>query len=742
MHAIAPPSSPRVAVALGALGRHPLRRLAGWSIRHRWLAVAAWLVLVAAAVFGGGMAGTRMLTDGEAGAGQSGRADRALERAAFPADLTERVLIRAADGGRLAPADVDAAVGALRAAFAGVPAVAAVGDVVPSADGRAAMLPVALDTDGATGLAAEELGAERVASVLAATAGVAAARPGLVIGQVGDASVARAVDGQVSDDFARAELLSLPVTLGILLLAFGALLAAGVPLLLAVSAVGGALGLTALVSHVVPVSEAVSSVVLLIGMAVGVDYSLFYVRRTREERAAGADPRRALEIAAATSGRAVVVSGLAVVVAMAGLLLSGNAVFSSMAVGTILVVAVAVAGSLTVLPAVLSLLGDRIDRPRIPLLHRLSRPGRAPRLWPAVMRVVLARPRASLALAAAALALLALPALGMRLGQTGSDSLPRSIPALVTYDALTEAFPQAGFAHTVVVWSDAPLDRGALDRAAARLVRDAGATGAFADLGDATPRIATDARAAVIDLPYEGDFTAPEAERSLDLLRDDLAPRLAAALPGAEVGVTGMAAGGRDFTEVMRGRLPLVIGFVLAVTLLVLVAAFRSLVVAVTAVLLNLLSVGAAYGLLVLVFQHGFGAGLIGAPETGYVVDWLPLFLFVVLFGLSMDYHVFVVSRIREAHDAGAPTRLAVACGVTASAGVVTSAAVVMVGVFSIFATLSLLEFKQLGVGLAAAILIDATVVRAVLLPAAMTVLGHRNWWLPARLARLLPAVH
>ncbi|MFN8121350.1 MAG: MMPL family transporter [Thermoleophilia bacterium] len=741
MTATAPPARPPAPPPHEA-GHHPLRRLAAWSIRHRVLAIVLWVALVAAAVVGGGMAGTRMLTEGEAGSGQSGRADRALERSAFPSDLTERVLIREPGGGVLPPQRARAAAAQLRAAYAGMPEVASVGGLAFSADGRAAMLPVALDTDGATGDAADTLGGERVQAVLDATGRVARANPDLRIGQVGDASVTRAVDDTISSDFSRAELLSLPVTLGILLLAFGALFAAGVPVLLALSAVAGALGLTAIVSQVLPVSDAVNSVVLLIGMAVGVDYSLFYVRRAREERARGASARGALDVAAATSGRAVVVSGLAVVVAMAGLLLSGNAVFSSMAVGTILVVAVAVTGSLTVLPAVLSLIGDRIDRPRIPLLHRLSRPGRRQRFWPAVMRVVLARPRASLAVAAGALALLAAPALGMTLGETGADSLPRSIPELQTYDAVTAAFPQTGFAHTVVLWSDTPMDRGALETAASRLRREAAASGRFAGAGDARLRIAPDARTAVMDLPYEGDFTAPAAGDALDLLRDDLVPRMAAAVPGARYGVSGETAGSRDFTDVMRGRLPLVIGFVLAVTFLVLVAAFRSVVVAATAVLLNLLSVGAAYGLLVLVFQHGFGAGLIGAPQTGFIVDWLPLFLFVVLFGLSMDYHVFVVSRIREAHDAGVPTRLAVARGVTSSAGVVTSAAVVMVGVFAIFGTLSLLEFKQLGVGLAAAILIDATVVRAVLLPSAMAVLGRRNWWMPARLARLLPAAH
>ena len=718
-------------------------RLAHWSIRHRWKAVLLWLLLVALAVVGGGAAGTRLLTDAEVGAGQSGRADRQLEQAGYPADVTERVLVQAPVGQHLSAADAGQVASELRHRFSGMPEVGRVGRLVRSGDGRSVLLTVVLDVDGATGTAAEDVADTRVAAVQRATATVARAHPDLRFAEVGDASINRAINGVVGEDFTRAETLSLPVTLGILLLTFGALFAAGVPLLLALSAVATAIGLAALVSHLFPVSDTLSSVILLIGMAVGVDYSLFYVRRSREERAAGAARRQAIDVAAATSGRAVVVSGIAVVVAMAGLLLSGNAVFSSMAIGTMLVVAVAVLGSLTVLPALLSLLGDKVDRPRIPLVHRLRRHG-AGRFWPAVMRVVLAKPMVSVVVAGAALLALAAPAVGMRLGESGADSLPRSIPELRTYDAMTAAFPDTGFAHTVVMWSGTtrPLDRTAVRGAVADLVRAADRSGRFADLRGAAVDFAPDGRTARVDLAMEGDFNSDQATRGLDYLRTELLPTVERRLPGAEVAVTGDTAGSVDFTATLRSHLPLVFGFVLMVTFLVLVLAFRSVVVAGTAVVLNLLSVGAAYGLMVLVFQHGVGAGLLGAQESGFVVDWVPLFLFVILFGLSMDYHVFVVSRIREAHALGAPTRLAVAQGVTRSAGVVTSAAAVMIGVFSIFATLSLIEFKQMGVGLAAAVLIDATIVRAVLLPAAMALLGSRNWWLPRWLDRRLPAGH
>jgi RND superfamily putative drug exporter len=716
-------------------------RLARWSTRHRWKALIIWVLLVAAAIVGGGAAGTRTLTHGETGAGESGRADRAVERAGYPANLTERVLIQTPKGKALTAQESASVATELRRRLTALPEVTSVGSLVRANDGRSAMLPVVLDVDGATGAAARNIADRRIEAVLGATAAVARVHPQLNVAQVGTASLNHAISDTVGNDFQRAETLSLPISLGILLLTFGALFAAGVPVLLALSAVGTSIGLAGLVSHVLPVSDSLNSVILLIGMAVGVDYSLFYVRRTREERARGATRREAIDIAAATSGRAVVVSGVAVIVAMAGLLLSGNVVFSSMAVGTMLVVAVAVLGSLTVLPAVLSLLGDLVDRPRIPLLHRLRSRG-AGRFWPAVMRVVLAKPLVSLLLAGTAMATLALPALGMRLGEAGADSLPRSIPVMRTYDAMTAAFPQSGFAHTVVVWSDTnkPLDKAAVRTGVAAMVSDANHTGRFADLGDARVDFAPDGRTAQVDLAMTGDFNTDRSKQSLALLRDHLAPALHNRLPGTEVAVTGDTAGSVDFTSTLRAHLLLVIGFVLSVTFLVLVLAFRSLVVAATAVVLNLLSVGAAYGLLVLIFQHGFAVDLLGAQKTGYIVDWLPLFLFVILFGLSMDYHVFVVSRIREAHALGEPTRAAVARGVIASAGVVTSAAAVMVGVFSIFGTLSLVEFKQMGVGLAAAVLIDATIVRAVLLPAAMTLLGRRNWWLPDWLDRRLPA--
>jgi RND superfamily putative drug exporter len=594
--------------------------------------------------------------------------------------------------------------------------------------------------DDAERLDAARPAAEGVARAVAATA---AQEPGLRVQQVGEVTLGDAVDEIYSDDLRQAEYLSLPVSLLILVVAFGALIAAGVPLLLALSAVAAAMGLSTLASYLVPQTEVTASVILLVGMAVGVDYSLFYVRREREERERGAGTYDALRTAAATSGRAVVVSGVTVVIAMAGMFLAGDATFASLAVGTILVVTVSVVGSVTVLPALLALLGRWVDRPRVPLLWRLqhrSAGGGAGRFWPAVLRPVLARPALALVLGTAALLALAAPALGMRLSDPGLDDLPRSVPELRVQDDLRAAFPAEGAAHTVAVWSrdGSELDREEVDAAVAELQRRTAGDARFATGGE-PPVAEYDAEGDVarvdVPLPYRDDDE--RAEATLELLREDVVPATLGAVAGADAAVTGGTAWTVDFRALIDERMPYVVGFVLALTVLVLVLSFRSLTVALTAAALNLLSVAAAYGVVVLVFQGEWAEGLLDFQSNGAVVTWLPLFLFVILFGLSMDYHVFVVSRIREGVRAGMSTRDAVAHGITRSAGVVTSAAAVMVAVFAIFATLTALDFKQLGVGLAAAILIDATLVRAVLLPSAMALLGERNWWLPRPLHRL-----
>jgi putative drug exporter of the RND superfamily len=698
-----------------------------------------WIAFVAAAVVGGGSITAQESDDADETIGASAAADSALSDADFGDVPTESVLIQNAAGGPLDVATSAAAVTELRDRVAATSGVADALEPVPSADGTSLLVQVVLEEGSGT---EEERAAaidEAALAVKDVVGDVATDYPELRIGQVGDSTIGAALDQVYEDDFAKAELISIPVTLIILLVVFGALIAAGVPILLALSSVGAAVGLSALASYLVPTNDLLSSVVLLVGMAVGVDYSLFYIRRDREERARGDSVDHAIAVTAATSGRAVVVSGLTVMVAMAGMFLAGFSIFSAFAMGTILVVAVAVLGSVTVLPALLSILGRWVDRPRIPLLWRLQRRSGGSRLWPAVLRPALRRPGIALILGVTALAALAVPALGMTLSNPGMDDMPASIPEVQTYQRISDAYPSEGTSHTVAVWSEdgTDLDSEAVDAAVAQL----------AERTTADPYFATEGMAPVVDyansgdvarfsVPVSADAGDPQGRSSLEALRD-IVPETVGSLPGVDAGVTGEIAWDIDFRDAIWDRLPLVIGFVLLLTIVVLVISFRSLTIALTAAALNLLSVAAAYGLLVLVFQNSWAEGLLDFTSSGAVVTWLPLFLFVILFGLSMDYHVFVVSRINEGRKLGMSTREAIAHGITSSAGVVTSAALVMVAVFSIFATLSALEFKQMGVGLAAAILIDATLVRAVLLPAAMSLLGERNWWLPRPLRRL-----
>jgi uncharacterized membrane protein YdfJ with MMPL/SSD domain len=472
-----------------------------------------------------------------------------------------------------------------------------------------------------------------------------------------------------------------------------------------------------------------SAVVLLIGLAVGVDYSMFYLRREREERAAGRSQRAAVEAAAATSGRSVLVSGLVVMTAMAGMFLTGDQTFASIAMATIAVVAIAVLGSLTVLPALLCRLGDNVDRLRVPLVHRLRRDDGQGRFWGAIVDRVMRRPAWSAALAGGLLVALAIPAFQLSMASPSPDTYPESIPAVETYIRMQEAFPGTALPANVVV--KAPdVNAPAVQAAIQELEERALASGRMHE--PITVDVNQDATVANITVPMEGNGEDAASDASLAVLRDDIVPATVGALPDAETGVTGLTARWTDSTDEIKSKLPLVFAFVLLLAFVLMLVAFRSLVVAAKAIVLNLLSVAAAYGVLVLVFQHGIGKDFLGFSSTEGIDPAIPLLLFVILFGLSMDYHVFILSRIREAFHRGAGSDEAIAYGIRSTAGVVTSAAIVMVFVFAIFATLSILFFKQFGVGLATAVLIDATIVRAVLLPASMKLLGEWNLYLPS----------
>jgi RND superfamily putative drug exporter len=697
-------------------------RVARWSATHPWRAIALWIVFVATCFALGNAAGLHKTTDQDEAIGEAGRAGLIYDQAQYNDPATENILVTARSGSldqAAAKSAADDAVSRMKARSD----VTKVAGPVPAKNGQAMLVVVTMAGDPKTA-------SDRVKPLEDLTATIASAHPGVRVEETGGASIDKALNETIGQDFKKAELLSLPATLIILLVAFGALIAAGVPVVLAITSVVGALGLSNLASHLVPGTDTTSSVILLIGMAVGVDYSLFYLRREREERARGRTHLDAVEIAAETSGHAVVVSGIAVVIAMAGLFLARDATFSSLAVGSIMVVLVAMIGSLTVLPAILAKLGRWVDKLRIPVLWRLTARRGEPRLWPAILRPALRAPVATLVISVVALLALAAPAINMKLRFPGSEDLPRTTAPMRAYDRLTAAFPSTGTTHLVAVKApaaSAPAVHAAMSDLAARASHDK----LFAIDDRLEIRTSANGRVTTMELavPYAG--RSPEAARSLDVLRSQLVPATIGKVPGAEYAVGGFVAASVDYAAHVRAKLPLVIGFVLLLTFLVMAWTFRSVVVAATAIGLNLLSAGAAYGLVTLVFQGNWAEHMLDFRTMNAVVSWLPLFLFVVLFGLSMDYHVFVVSRIREAARRGESTKDAVAHGITTSAGTVTSAALVMVAVFSIFATLSTIDMKQLGIGLAAAILLDATIIRAVVLPSVMTLLGKANWWAP-----------
>jgi RND superfamily putative drug exporter len=413
---------------------------------------------------------------------------------------------------------------------------------------------------------------------------------------------------------------------------------------------------------------------------------------------------------------------------MAGMLLMGTRVFQGFGIGAILVVAISLVGSLTVLPAVLSKLGDRVDRGRVPFVHRLARRDGESRLWGAVIERVLRRPVVWGGLAALLLIALAIPALRLHTAQSGVQGLPRDLPVMDVYYRIQNAFP-GGPQPAVVVVRAADVTAPAIQAGIQQLKQ---AAAGDPRMGKAlSVDVSASGRAARVAIPLAGSGTDATSNRALERLRETVIPATIGRVPGAEVHTTGMTAQSLDFNNSMKAHAPIVFVFVLGLAFVLLLVTFRSIVIPIKAIVLNLLSVGAAYGVLVLVFQDGRLESLLGFKSIGGVTDWLPLFLFVVLFGLSMDYHVLILSRVREAYDAGLTTEQAVSRGIRATASVVTSAAVVMVAVFAIFAMLGMVDFKMMGVGLAVAILLDATIVRAVLLPATMKLLGDWNWYLP-----------
>jgi uncharacterized membrane protein YdfJ with MMPL/SSD domain len=700
-------------------------RAGRWSAQHRKKAIFGWLTFVILAVFIGGSVGTKTLSDEEYGIGESGRADKAVS-AHFPDKDSESVLVQSQNGAKNSSPEYRQVVQSVVTSLEGTKHVSNVQSPYAednqgtlSEDGKSALVTFEMTGDNTE---------DQVVAALNTVSKLDKQETGYRIEEFGDARTDRALSQAFEDDFRKAEVTSLPITLIILILAFGALLAAFVPLLLAITAVAAAISLIGPISQIWPVDEAISSVVLLIGLAVGVDYSMFYLRREREERAAGRSEEAALQAAAATSGRAVLVSGITVIAAMAGMYFGGAATFISFATGTILVVAIAVIGSLTVLPAVLSKLGDRVNKGRVPFLKPEKRTGE-PRAWSWVLDRVLKRPLISAIAAVSVLVVLAIPVFHIHTADTGVDGLPRSIGIMKTYDRMQAAFPGEQFTADIVLQGD-NLDKGQVQAAAQQLREIARDSDQFNE--PVTIDQSPDGKVAVIEVPLAGSGSDDTSLNAVKSLRSDVVPEVLPQVNGGElVGVSGFSAGSLDFNEVMASHIWYVFAFVFAVAFLLLLVTFRSVVIPIKAIALNVLSVAAAMGIVTYVFQDGHFEGFLNFDSTGAVSSWFPLMLFVILFGLSMDYHVFILSRIKEAVDRGESTDDAVSHGIKSTAGVVTAAAMVMVGVFGIFATLQFVDMKQFGVGLATAVLIDATLVRGVLLPATMKLLGDWNWYLP-----------
>jgi putative drug exporter of the RND superfamily len=699
-------------------------KLARACALHPWRTVAAWaggIVLAAVAVallLGSGLSTEAQVTNNP----ESERAV-ALRDARFPArEVVDEVVVVRSETATVRDEAFRAEVQGLHDAFSKAGAATRsfiTGEqTLVSDDGRAAALLVRVGLDSAAAI-------ERIVEAVTA----ADAKEGFAVTVTGAYTLDRDVNRLSQSDLKEGELkFGLPAAMIILALVFGALVAASLPILLAIVSIVVALGLTALVATGFQLSVFVVNMLVAMGLALGIDYALFTVSRFREERAAGREKLDAIATTGATANRAVLFSGSAFVIAMLGLLLVQSTIMRSLAAGAILVGVVSVVAALTLLPALLSLLGDKVNRLRAPSLQRLARreASAESRVWDRVVRVVVRRPGLSLALATVLLLAFAAPALTMNIGAAGTSTLPDHLLAKQGALAVERYFPQAATDPAQVV-IDGRMSDPAVEAAVAALQsRLAGDR----DFGPATLAVSPRGDLGVLTVPLVGD---PLAERAVDAVRRLRAEHVPAAFgdTGVPALVAGTTALNVDYFDVMAFWLPLVVAVVLALSFCLLTIAFRSVVVPLTAVAMNLLSVGAAYGLLVLVFQHGVGAELLGFRQVETIEAWIPLFLFAVLFGLSMDYQVFLLSRIRERYSQTRDTKDAVTFGVSSTARIITGAALIIVAVFAGFARGDLVMFQQMGFGVAVALLLDATVVRGVVVPASMALLGERNWYLP-----------
>jgi uncharacterized membrane protein YdfJ with MMPL/SSD domain len=711
-------------------------RLARASSRRPWRVVAVWvLALVVAMPVIGAFLGDVLTADVEiTRETESDRADEVLWRA-FPESIasqeraiSEVVVVRAPRGDVIAPAAeqrVQALARDLRAAGATEVVTKEDGSPLVSRDGDARAIPIGLGFDG-------EDDVEGIYDVVQRLDD----EPGYQAAVTGELTSDADQEELSGDDLRTGELyFGMPAALIILLAVFGAVVAGLVPLILAIVSIVVALALAALVGQAFELSIYTVNMLTAMGLALGIDYSLFVLSRYREERSHGREQHDAIAAAGATASRAVLFSGMTFVLAMFGLVLVPSTIFRSLAAGAILVGIVSVLAALTLLPAVLGLLGDRVNALRIPFFGRGATRSES-RFWGATVRAVMRRPVVSLVLAAGFMLALAAPTLGLQTGSQGRSTLPDRFESKQGYVLLNQEFPgQTTDPVQIAVAGDAssPRVRGGIVRLEQALARNP-------VFGEPTVEASRSGDATRIVMPIAGD---PVGERAIEAVRDlraDVIPR-AFAGTGAEALVTGDTAEELDYHDTVDAWLVPVLAFVLGLSFVLLTIAFRSIVVPLKAIVLNLLSVGAAYGLLVLVFQEGVGNELLGLQQAENVAAWVPLFLFAVLFGLSMDYQVFLLSRIRERYAQTGDSDEAVAFGVGSTARLITGAALIIIAVFWGFAMGDLIMFQQMGFGVAVALLLDATIVRGVLVPAAMKLLGRRNWYLPRRLS-WLPDVH
>jgi putative drug exporter of the RND superfamily len=701
-------------------------RITRFAARHPWWTLGGWVLLVVAAV---GVSGAMKASSNTATAGTEATKAEDLIEQRLRAETPPEEFIIVESG--TTTADDPAFAGFVDTLVADIEAVDEVESVASYRNGGEGLL----SEDGHTALITATLTGDKVdaadtAKPLVAVVDAADGTDGFRVTTVGFGSVEGEITSELEKTLKQGELIGIAVALVVLIIVFGAVVAAGVPIIVALLSIFVAIGATALVSNAVEMSEFVVFIITMIGLAVGIDYSLFIVQRYREERAHGMEKIEAITMAGATASRTVFFSGMAVAIALAGMLIVPDPVFRSFAVGAILVVAVTVVAALTLLPAVLSLLGDRINWLSLPFIGKRGEIKGSGGLWGLTTRAVTAHPVVSVVISGGLLVVLALPVLNINLGTVGISTLPEESDPRHAFNVLNEEFSSGVLTADIVIDSpdvNAPEVQGSVDELIAAMNEDE-------FFGASTVEKNESGDLALITTAMPGDFSSAESKSALERLRGDYVP---AAFDGdtAEVFVGGPTAETVDSVQVQKDYLPFVFAFVLGLSFLLLMVAFRSIVVPAKAVAMNLLSVGAAYGILVLVFQEGVGTKLLGFQESPVIESWLPLFLFAILFGLSMDYHVFLLSRIKERYDETGDNRGAVAYGLRHTASIITGAALIMVAVFAGMASGDLVIFQQVGFGLAVAILIDATIIRMVLVPASMELLGDWNWYFPRWLA-------